>query len=864
MTQAPLPKDLSSGLRRQINLTWTGMMAERLTRAFWPLWAILMVGFGAILLGAFGAMGPPVQNGTLALWSLTVLSLIWLGLRRFHMPTVVAAQNRLDETLPGRPLQALNDHMAFGLEDADSVAVWAAHQQRMADRAKSARAPAPDLRLVTVDPFALRYVALLVLALGLLFGSVGRVQSIPGLGSPDADSLAGPSWEGWIEPPAYTRLPTLYLGDQKQDSLSLPQGSRIILRLYGVEGALNLVETVSGRPIDAPAMSDTAYELSVRQSGTFSIQGTGGRSWDIMMRPDVVPLIQIDGDPALDPDGRANLPFSATDDFGVTGAAAEITLALDSIDRRYGLIPAPDKRHAIDVQLPLPLAGDRTEFSEALTEDFAQHPWANLPVQVILRAEDAAGQTGLSEPRILDLPARRFFDPMAAALIDQRQALLWARVNGPQVARILRAVSYLPEDIFPNPAHARTLRAIIDDLEAVAKDLTIEDQDRISLALWNLAAEIEDGDLEDARARMERAQKRLQEAMRNGASEQEIAELMQELRAATQDYMRQLAQEQKRQAQQSPETSQNPPPDMELSQNDLQALMDRIQELMEQGRMAEAMEALEQLREMLENMQVTEGGQQMSPGQQAMEDLADTLRDQQTLNDEAFNELQRQFNPDGGEQQQQQPNPQGQQRPGQSGRQGQQQPGQQQQGQGQQGEQQNPQSGQNGPGMLQDRLAERQRALRQELQQQQQNLPGDGTEAGDRARDSLNRAQDAMEGAEDALRDGDLPRAIERQGEAMNALREGMRDLGDAMAQQGSSDQGDRDTAQDSGSDAQRDPLGRSIGSSGRLGSDDEMVQGTDVYRRAQELLDEIRRRSGESDRPEAERDYLERLLDRF
>ena len=103
MTQAPLPKDLSRGLRRQINLTWTGMMAERLTRAFWPLWAVLMVGFGAVLLGVFGAMGPPVQNGTLALWSLTVLSLIWLGLRRFHMPTVAAGLGpKIDTSAEGR------------------------------------------------------------------------------------------------------------------------------------------------------------------------------------------------------------------------------------------------------------------------------------------------------------------------------------------------------------------------------------------------------------------------------------------------------------------------------------------------------------------------------------------------------------------------------------------------------------------------------------------------------------------------------------------------------------------------------------------------------------------------------------------
>jgi hypothetical protein len=58
--------------------------------------------------------------------------------------------------------------------------------------------------------------------------------------------------------------------------------------------------------------------------------------------------------------------------------------------------------------------------------------------------------------------------------------------------------------------------------------------------------------------------------------------------------------------------------------------------------------------------------------------------------------------------------------------------------------------------------------------------------------------------------------------------------------------------------------LGRSQGSNGASGSDNEADLNTDAYGRARELLDEIRRRSAEATRPEAERDYLNRLLDRF
>ena len=60
------------------------------------------------------------------------------------------------------------------------------------------------------------------------------------------------------------------------------------------------------------------------------------------------------------------------------------------------------------------------------------------------------------------------------------------------------------------------------------------------------------------------------------------------------------------------------------------------------------------------------------------------------------------------------------------------------------------------------------------------------------------------------------------------------------------------------------DPLGRSSGSNGEMGNQREMLQGEDVYRRARDLLDEIRRRSGDGARPQLELDYLRRLLDRF
>jgi uncharacterized protein (TIGR02302 family) len=388
------------------------------------------------------------------------------------------------------------------------------------------------------------------------------------------------------------------------------------------------------------------------------------------------------------------------------------------------------------------------------------------------------------------------------------------------------------------------LRVILRRIEAqVAYDaLSLESRDEAAQALWDLALFIEDGDVDDALERMRRAQERLSEAMKNGASDEEIAELMDELRRANENYVNQLQREAARNGEQQQRQPGAQDDAMQMTQNDLQDMMDRIQELMEQGRMAEAEQALQELQEMMENMQVAEG-------QQAMEGLAETLRDQQGLSDQAFRDLQEQYNP----------NAQAGESQGNEGRNGGQGRGESHEGQGGEGQ---GQEGQQAEGQGEG-LAQRQNELRREVERQRESLPGAGSEAGDAARDALRRAEEAMRGAGDALGRDDLPEAIDRQAEAMDALREGMQNLGEAMAE-AEGREGQQGTADGREGGEQRDPLGRSPGANGQAGTDQGLLQGEDVYRRARELLDEIRKRSGESLRPEQERDYLRRLLDRF
>ena len=859
MTGKP-PEPTLKSLVWPMRLTLAGLWAERLARAFWPLWSLALVAIAAL---AFGLqdLGPLVWAQTVGgAVAIAALALLVLGIRRFRKPTVGDALDRLDSRMPGRPIAALRDTLALGVSDPSSAALWQAHQDRMAARAALAQPVAPDLRLSSRDRLSLRYVALTAFVMAMLFGSFWQATSVTSLGPGAAVAMpGGPSWEAWAQPPAYTGKPTLYLNEITDEALDLPTGTRLQIRLYGPEGELSVAQDITdpppplppGTPPDGregtealavPNAMAGIYDLTVTHSGTLAIEGEGGREWKVSAIPDAAPTVDVSGEMGREADGRFKQEYKATDDYGVVAGQVTITLDLASLDRRHGLIPDPESIEPVVLDLPMPLRGERTEVTATLVDDLSKHLFANLPVTMVFSVTDAAGQEGAAAPYSVVLHGKRFFDPLAAALIEMRRDILWNRINAPRTVEILKALTNRPEGFIRHDRAFLHLRVLMRDLEAKEASLSTEDRDAIAEKLWTIALMVEEGNLQSALDRLKRAEDRLQEAIKNGASQEEIDQLMKEMQQALNEYMRELSEE----AQRNPgdQQTQDGMQGMQMSADQLQQMLDKLQQLMEEGKTAEAAELMKQLQEFMQNMQIVEGegGQgQNQPGQQGMRDLGETLRDQQELSDDAFRDLQ------------------GVPRPGQELGDGQ----GQEQGQGQ-GEDTDTQDG-NGTG--DDRsLADRQRELREKLDQLQNGeMPGDGTQSAEEGRRNLDEAADAMEQAEDALRDGDLDGALDRQAEAMEALRDGMQDFAEALAEENRDKRDGQGGEREFGSADPNgtDPLGRKQGETARIGTDENMVQ-NDPNQRAQELLDEIRRRSGELTRPLEELDYLKRLLQMF
>ena len=125
----------------------------------------------------------------------------------------------------------------------------------------------------------------------------------------------------------------------------------------------------------------------------------------------------------------------------------------------------------------------------------------------------------------------------------------------------------------------------------------------------------------------------------------------------------------------------------------------------------------------------------------------------------------------------------------------------------------------------------------------------------------LDGAEKSMERAEESLRNGDLAGAAEQESRALEQLRQGARELAQQMLRQLPS----RFGMYGNGNRGELDPMGRPPQRTDGPdpGSAVKVPDEIDVQR-AREILEELRKRLGETTRPPIELEYLERLLKRF
>lgn len=804
----------------------------------WPGIALFATALGLFLTFSWAGLWmvlPPLGRAIgLSLFVIVTLAAA-LPLIRLRLPSVDDGLRRLDRNSgqAHRPATSVNDAIAANEHDPVAQALWRAHIERALLSARKLKAGWPAPRLALRDPIALRALVLLLVVASFFAATGERMKRIEA--AFDWQGVVAPAnfrIDAWVTPPVYTgrppvMLPGLRPGEPVEAAapVAVPAGSQLVIRGTGdVQFQITRKGALADAAADPNAVlpkGTTERRLLIKGDGSAVLRGAGrDLTWTFTAIPDRAPTVKLIKPPERQARGALRVDYALEDDYGVIEGKATFALKDQSASAKaHPLFPPPE------FKLTLPQLRARSGAAQT-TNDLTEHPWAGAEVTMTLVARDEAGNEGHSKPEELQLPERVFVKPVARALIEQRRNLALDANQKPLVLTALDALTIAPDKFTPETGVYLGLRSIYFALKQAKNDDALRD---VVARMWDMAVQIEDGNISQAEQALRQAQDRLREALERGATDEELKKLMEDLRAAMDKFLQALAE----QMQKNPQQLARPLDrnTRTLTDRDLKNMMDRLENLARSGNKEAARRLLEELQSMLENLQTARPGQMDDGGEDdmmsALDELGDMIRKQQQLRDKTFKQGQESR------------------RDRQGGQRGQRQLGDLQQDQQ----------------ALRDRLNKLLEQLRQHglgNPQQGQDGQGQGKEMG-----KLGDAGKAMGDAEGELGDGDAESAVDSQGRALEAMRQGAQGLAQQMQQSGMMGPGPNGRPGRGQARAQQDtdPLGRPL--RGRDYGDDVTVKvpGEIDAQRARRILEELRKRFGESSRPQLELDYIERLL---
>lgn len=779
------------------------------------------------------------------------------------------AEHRLeqDSGLDHRPLTALHDRQVTGRANSGARRLWQIHLQRMAEKASRLRVSLPSPGLARLDPYGLRAVVVLLLVIAAAAGggeAVARLERalVPRMSA----GLNGPmTLDLWITPPAYTGLAPMFLGPPKDSTKDLggaktaslepgkdaapardsgpalvkstvratiraPVGSVLLAQASGAGGAPELV--IGNKVIQFAAIGGDGEGGSYRVQTVLESADTAAKalevrvhgrqvaSWPLTVASDRPPEVEFTRAPSRAGRAQLRLDYEARDDYGLAG--------LQVVIRHPDGLSIPGGPDSIHAELPLPGLGSRRAEGNSV-KDFSAHPWAGLVVLVRLQAIDARGQAGKSDVVRTVLPERVFNHPVARAIQEVRKKL-----NTPDPDTVAEVISRL-SDIASRPKHffddTVVFLALSVARSRLVHDGTPEGVGAVQELLWETALRIEDGEFAIAERDFRDAQERLMRALRNDADKDEIDRLMDELRWTLDKYLAALAEHLEKQG-----LGEMPFETLgrTVDSSDLQRMIEEARELARTGSIEAARQMLANLKRMLDGirngLQTGKPREDLARAKRMMDDLRGLTQRQSQELDKTF---QRRRDAEGAMP--------GRTRPG--GRMDQGRSGDGKRGQG--------------------NAARDQQALRRDLGRLMRRMD----EFMGEIPSPFGKAERAMKGAVLSLKKGGFGKAMEQQTEALGQLRQGMEGMSERMARRmGGFGVSRGQRGGQTGPGPGNDPFGRAPGGAFGATIDDGSVKIPDRMerRRARDILDELRRRAGEHQRPAPERAYIDRLLKRF
>jgi uncharacterized protein (TIGR02302 family) len=723
-------------------------------------------------------------------------------LRRFTPPSHESARRRIETAshMAHRPLTALEDKLA-GDGGGEAAKLWQAHRARMAAAIRRLRVGRPRSFLWRRDPYYLRAALVLVLAAGIFTAGGDWHARIFRAFHPDV-AFFGPATPASLD---IWISPPEYTGLAPQFLTQHAGQAPVAVPI----GSNVLAQVHGGSTVPDLRIDRDSQPMSRVDDNDYKGQATltSGSLLEVTQFYRSLGAWKI----AIVPDLPPTISFAKPPEASARG---ELRIAYDAADD-YGVEgvkllvsrPGGDAGETLSVDLPLPDQHQKNAQGSSFV-DLTGNPWAGGDVRLQLVASDALGQTGSSDIIETVLPERVFLNPLARAINEQRKALLADPSSRQNVAATVGGLALNPKFYNDDIVVFLALRTASDRLMLDRDDDAVP---VVAQLLWDTAVRVEDGNALSSRNDLSQAMQALQQALAQNAPQAQIEQMIGDLQRQIDRYLQALS----AQTPPSGKNSSSAASGQTLTSQDFQALLDRARDLSAAGSRTQARQLLAKLQDLLENLRATGPNDMHGPQGQALNAMQDLMRRQQQLLDRSFRASR--------------------------------------------------QPGGNKAANPGDAAA--QEALRRALGQAAQGLADHGGgQAGMGGAGgiplSMGRADRAMRDAVQALNQGKPDAAVNAQTDALDALQQAAQSLAQSLAN------GGKPGAAGNSLGAQRDPLGRLEAGEGGIGDGGDLQLGKSAndaaIEKAREILGELRRRAGEQQRPEIERDYIDRLLKEF
>lgn len=802
-------EQLAPPLPGAAQLTYTRwlILLERNLRLCWRFYCVVGVFLGCAWLDLFSLLPSVLHLLALALFTVAMLHTLWGTGAGWVLPSLEQAARRLEaaNALPHYPYEALTAHPVNPQPNKALKTVWELHQARARTSLTRLRLPLPQLSIHGTDPHYIRLLTACFLVASLVAGRNewgARLQrALTPTTTGQAFNATATQLTVWVTPPAYTGRPPLMLSEAGKP-ISTDTSKHDIPA--GSSLALRL------------ASSDSKPELMLDKGAIpFTASGTDSYSLDLLL-PETTVLAVKRGWTTLArwsvriiPDQAPQIEWAAppsnNNDDVQLHVKAQDDYGLKQLQVMMKLAVSSPGLPSAPVILPLSGAG-RKSYDGKNSLPLATHVWAGMPVTMVAMATDQAGQTGESASVTVTLPEHRFTDPLAQELATARRNLLHDHEQywKPTIGLLLSAFSQ-PERYRGDP---RLLLGLRSTAARMYLDKDHAQLTAVTTILWQLALALDTGGMAEITDKLRQAQQELEQALANKEDAATIQQKLDQMQQALMEYMQTLART-------MPQETPDIPPDIleEAGKDFAEQMMQKAQEIQDLAQTGAHEAAAQKLRELQEMMDALHNAKPMTAEQQAdmqaLKNIRDLIKQQEKLQ-EATGSKEQQANQT--------------------------------------------------PPLPDDKGSAELSQQQTELRNQLGKLVDDIASRHPEPPPQMATADQGMKESAEELKQQSWSDAKNAQGRTLKALKE----LSSHMKQ-----------------DLQRQIMVLPSGSAGEAGErrnpfdhgdqDDNKGATGEVkipdkqdVQRARQILDELRRRSGEYERPKDERNYIERLLDRF